>query len=161
MEKNQNQPKTKQCKYCKATVNKKSKKCPFCGRRLSMHPLSIVLISILAVLVAVLVAFLAYIIILASCIVTTAPPEKDISSLSSSSASSTSSSSSTSSKTPKQNKSTSQEQQRAENPGPTVYVTNYGKRYHYNSHCNGGHYGSTTLQNALKMGLTPCQKCVG
>jgi len=42
----------------------------------------------------------------------------------------------------------------------TVYVTPTGKRYHYNSSCNGGSYSSTTLDRALSMGLTPCKKCV-
>ena len=44
--------------------------------------------------------------------------------------------------------------------GPTVYVTKTGKRYHYDSTCNGGTYYQSTLQEALKRGLTPCQKCV-
>ena len=43
----------------------------------------------------------------------------------------------------------------------TVYVTPTGKKYHYNSSCNGGSYSPTTLDNAIKMGLTPCKKCVG
>ena len=41
-----------------------------------------------------------------------------------------------------------------------VYVTPTGKRYHYDNSCNGGKYIETSLENALKMGLTPCQKCV-
>ena len=43
----------------------------------------------------------------------------------------------------------------------TVYVTPTGKKYHYNSSCNGGSYSPTTLDNAIKIGLTPCKKCVG
>lgn len=44
--------------------------------------------------------------------------------------------------------------------GPTVYVTETGKRYHHDSTCNGGTYYASTLQRALNRGLTPCQKCV-
>lgn len=43
----------------------------------------------------------------------------------------------------------------------TIYVTKTGKRYHYDSTCNGGTYYASTLQNALARGLTPCKKCVG
>lgn len=42
----------------------------------------------------------------------------------------------------------------------TVYVTRTGKRYHYDSHCNGGTYIKSTLAEAKKRGLTPCNKCV-
>lgn len=42
----------------------------------------------------------------------------------------------------------------------TVYVTSTGKKYHYNSTCNGGNYSATTLDKALARGLTPCKKCV-
>ena len=42
----------------------------------------------------------------------------------------------------------------------TVYITKTGKRYHYDSTCNGGNYFSTSLQDAIRRGLTPCQKCV-
>ena len=41
-----------------------------------------------------------------------------------------------------------------------VYVTSTGKRYHYDSTCNGGKYTLTTLEKAKSQGLTPCQKCV-
>jgi len=44
--------------------------------------------------------------------------------------------------------------------GPTVYVTKTGKRYHYDSTCNGGTYYASTLQKAQSRGLTPCNKCV-
>lgn len=42
----------------------------------------------------------------------------------------------------------------------TVYITPTGKRYHYDSNCNGGTYIRSTLQEALRRGLTPCNKCV-
>lgn len=42
----------------------------------------------------------------------------------------------------------------------TVYITPTGKRYHYDSNCNGGTYIPSTLQDALRRGLTPCNKCV-
>lgn len=45
--------------------------------------------------------------------------------------------------------------------GPvTIYVTKTGKRYHYSSTCNGGTYYPSTLEEALRRGLTPCSKCV-
>lgn len=43
--------------------------------------------------------------------------------------------------------------------GNTVYITKKGKRYHYDSHCNGGTYYESTLEEALSRGLTPCKKC--
>ena len=43
--------------------------------------------------------------------------------------------------------------------GPTVYITNTGKHYHYSSTCNGGHYFPVTLSEAVGLGLTPCDKC--
>lgn len=42
----------------------------------------------------------------------------------------------------------------------TVYITRTGKRYHYDSSCNGGTYFESTLDEALSRGLTPCDKCV-
>lgn len=42
----------------------------------------------------------------------------------------------------------------------TVYVTKTGKRYHYDSSCNGGTYYKSTLEDALWRGLKPCEKCV-
>lgn len=52
----------------------------------------------------------------------------------------------------------------AEDPSPaqgnTIYVTKSGKRYHYDSTCNGGTYYESTLADALARGLTPCNKCV-
>ncbi len=44
--------------------------------------------------------------------------------------------------------------------GRTIYITPTGKRYHYNGNCNGGTYIESTLEEALSLGLTPCQKCV-
>ncbi|WMI82063.1 copper amine oxidase N-terminal domain-containing protein [Anaerotignum sp. MB30-C6] len=48
----------------------------------------------------------------------------------------------------------------ADEKGKTVYITRTGKKYHYDSTCNGGNYFSSTLDEALAMGLTPCSKCV-
>ena len=42
----------------------------------------------------------------------------------------------------------------------TVYVTETGSRYHYDSNCNGGAYYESTLEEAEVRGLTPCNKCV-
>ena len=41
----------------------------------------------------------------------------------------------------------------------TVYITKTGKKYHYNSSCNGGTYYASTLQEAKSRGLSPCSKC--
>lgn len=41
-----------------------------------------------------------------------------------------------------------------------IYITRTGKRYHYDSTCNGGKYFESTLEEALDRGLTPCNKCV-
>lgn len=43
---------------------------------------------------------------------------------------------------------------------PVVYVTPTGKKYHYNSNCNGGSYSPSTLEQAQAIGLKPCEKCV-
>ncbi len=43
----------------------------------------------------------------------------------------------------------------------TVYVTKTGKRYHYDSNCNGGTYTESTLSAAKSKGLTTCKKCAG
>lgn len=43
----------------------------------------------------------------------------------------------------------------------TIYVTETGKRYHYDGTCNGGTYYKSTLEAAKDRGLTPCKKCVG
>ena len=42
----------------------------------------------------------------------------------------------------------------------TVYVTETGKRYHYENPCGNGTYYPSTLANAKARGLTPCDKCV-
>lgn len=42
----------------------------------------------------------------------------------------------------------------------TIYITQTGKRYHYDNSCNGGTYIQSTLGEALRRGLTPCEKCV-
>ena len=42
----------------------------------------------------------------------------------------------------------------------TIYITPTGKRYHYDSKCNGGTYNESTLDKAKELGLTPCSKCV-
>ena len=39
-----------------------------------------------------------------------------------------------------------------------VYVTKTGSKYH-SQKCGNGTFSQTTLSNAKKMGLTPCQKC--
>lgn len=43
----------------------------------------------------------------------------------------------------------------------TVYITPTGKRYHFSSSCGGKNSYDVTLNEAEKLGLTPCQKCVG
>ena len=48
----------------------------------------------------------------------------------------------------------------SQNQGRTVYKTPTGKRYHYDSQCNGGTYIESTLEEVTRLGLTPCQKCV-
>lgn len=50
--------------------------------------------------------------------------------------------------------------QAEENEQMTVYYTQTGERYHYVNPCGKGTYYPTTLAEAKKMGLTPCQKCV-
>lgn len=42
-----------------------------------------------------------------------------------------------------------------------IYITPTGKKYHYDPNCNGGTYIESTLDAALKRGLTPCAKCAG
>lgn len=46
------------------------------------------------------------------------------------------------------------------NQSVQVYRTRTGKRYHYDSNCNGGTYYPCTLAEARDLGLTPCNKCV-
>ncbi len=42
----------------------------------------------------------------------------------------------------------------------TIYITKTGKKYHYDGTCNGGTYYASTLAEAQRKGLTPCNKCV-
>lgn len=42
-----------------------------------------------------------------------------------------------------------------------LYRTKSGKHYHADPNCNGGTYIPTTLSEALSLGLTPCDKCIG
>lgn len=44
--------------------------------------------------------------------------------------------------------------------GQHIFVTETGKRYHYDNSCNGGTYYEATLAEAVGRGLTPCEKCV-
>lgn len=44
--------------------------------------------------------------------------------------------------------------------GQKIYVTETGKKYHYNGTCNGGTYYEATLAEADGRGLEPCDKCV-
>ena len=41
----------------------------------------------------------------------------------------------------------------------TVYVTPTGDRYHLKPHDGSGSYSPVTLQEALRLGLTPCETC--
>lgn len=41
-----------------------------------------------------------------------------------------------------------------------IYITKTGHKYHYDESCNGGNYFRTTLIDAQKLGLEPCEKCV-
>lgn len=43
---------------------------------------------------------------------------------------------------------------------PTVYITPTGKKYHYDNTCNGGTYKESTLNQAERLHLEPCNKCV-
>lgn len=47
-----------------------------------------------------------------------------------------------------------------EQQGQRIYVTKSGKRYHHDGTCNGGTYYESTMEDALRRGLTPCEKCV-
>ena len=42
----------------------------------------------------------------------------------------------------------------------TIYMTRTGKKYHFDGTCNGGDYFETTLEQSLKIGLEPCDKCI-
>lgn len=41
-----------------------------------------------------------------------------------------------------------------------IYYTKTGTKYHNENPCGNGTYYETTLQEALRMGLKPCEKCV-
>lgn len=43
---------------------------------------------------------------------------------------------------------------------PTVYITPTGEKYHYDNTCNGGTYKESTLNQAERLHLEPCNKCV-
>lgn len=43
----------------------------------------------------------------------------------------------------------------------SVYVTPYGKRYHYSKSCAGKNAIASTKSNAINDGKTPCKKCAG
>ena len=42
----------------------------------------------------------------------------------------------------------------------STYITRTGKKYHFDSTCNGGTYWEVPYDSAIGMGLTPCDKCV-
>ena len=46
-----------------------------------------------------------------------------------------------------------------ENNTLIVYKTPTGKRYHLIATCGGKNSTQTTLEDAIKLGLTPCKKC--
>lgn len=41
-----------------------------------------------------------------------------------------------------------------------IYITQYGKKYHHDPHCNGGTYWEAPYKSAIGMGLEPCDKCI-
>ncbi len=41
-----------------------------------------------------------------------------------------------------------------------IYITKTGKKYHYDSTCNGGTYFEVPFATAIGFGLEPCNKCV-
>ncbi len=41
-----------------------------------------------------------------------------------------------------------------------IYITRTGKKYHYDSSCNGGTYWEVPYDTAIGFGLEPCEKCV-
>ena len=42
-----------------------------------------------------------------------------------------------------------------------TYITQHGKKYHHDPHCNGGTYWEVPFSTAVGMGLEPCEKCIG
>ena len=51
-------------------------------------------------------------------------------------------------------------QAQQQNNQETVLITPTGKKYH-RMKCGNGSYNTTTLQEAINRGLTPCEKCYG
>lgn len=47
-----------------------------------------------------------------------------------------------------------------ESSGSRIYITKTEKHYHHDPSCNGGTYYESTLEEAQRRGLTPCDKCV-
>lgn len=47
------------------------------------------------------------------------------------------------------------------NHGNKVYITPYGKRYHYSQSCAGKNAEAATKNSAISSGRTPCKKCAG
>ena len=41
-----------------------------------------------------------------------------------------------------------------------TYITQHGKKYHHDPHCNGGTYWEVPFSTAVGMGLEPCDKCI-
>ena len=71
-----------------------------------------------------------------------------------------SSSSSTSKKGTKSSSSAKSNKSTNNSNGKQIYRTPKGKRYHFDPDCGGKNSYSTTLDEALSAGLTPCKKCV-
>lgn len=55
---------------------------------------------------------------------------------------------------------TAKETTTTEDTSPTVYITPTGEKYHYDNTCNGGTYKESTLNQAERLHLEPCNKCV-
>jgi hypothetical protein len=55
---------------------------------------------------------------------------------------------------------TAKEMTTTEDTSPTVYITPTGEKYHYDNACNGGTYKESTLNQAERLHLEPCNKCV-
>lgn len=46
------------------------------------------------------------------------------------------------------------------NSSTKIYITETGKKYHYDNNCNNGTYIESTLEDAKAKNLEPCNKCV-
>jgi len=44
--------------------------------------------------------------------------------------------------------------------GKVIYITDTGRKYHYDNHCNGGTYYPGTWEQVQRRNLTPCKRCV-